>query len=330
MRKLSGLMALGLCSFVTLSLAACGNSRYNAIPTLMTTTDVKQGTVAVKKGNIKKIFSISGKVVPVMPINFSFGETDGYLAKLNIKAGDVIKSGDIIAELDAEDIKYQIQQEQIKVQMAQLDYDEAVSSKATKFNVERAELNLESENLNMNKLKESLNNTVLRADTSGIVTSVEDLKLYQHIEPYEILGTMADPSNCEIQFDGVNDKLIAGRDVEINEEGQNIVVDGKVVSNVIKDGKSGKEGAVIFKFNNRPQNVKFGDIVDIRYIDSQANNTLLLPVDAVKAGAGNHPYVRIISKSGNITEKYVETGISDGENIQIVSGLSIGDEVISN
>lgn len=328
MRKLSGLMALGLCSFVILSLTACGNSRYNAIPTLITTTDVNQGTIAVKKGNIKNIFSIDGKVVPVTPINFSFGEADGYLAKLNIKAGDVIKSGDIIAELDTGDIKYQIQQEQIKVQVAQLDYDEAISSKATKFNVKRAELNLESENLNMNKLKESLNNTVLRADTSGIVTSVEDLKLYQHIEPFEILGTMADPSNCEVQFDGVNDKLIAGMDVEIDVEGQ--TVDGKVVSNVIKDGKSGKEGVAIFKFNNRPQNVKFGDIADIRYVESQANNVLLLPVAAVKSGAGNHPYVRIISKNGNLTEKYIETGISDGESIQIVSGLSIGDEVISN
>ncbi len=43
---------------------------------------------------------------------------------------------------------------------------------------------------------------------------------------------------------------------------------------------------------------------------------------------GTRSYVKMYDESGNIVEKEVTTGFSDGENVEIISGLSEGDVVL--
>jgi HlyD family secretion protein len=332
MRKLSGVMVLGLCAFVTLNLTACGSSKSNAVPTLITTTNVKRDTVKVKKGNIIRTLSCKGQVISVTSRNLSFDDTDGYLEKLNVKVGSVVKQGDIIAELDTKDIEYQIKQEQIKMQMAQLDYNEAVKNKATSFDIKRAQLNLDAENITMNKLKENEDNMVLRAGMSGVITSLNNLKIYQHIEPFEILGVISDPSAYQVQYKGLNKKLAVGTKVDITvQDTHNIFQDveqGEVISNVIDKENPNTDSVITIKFDKQPKEAQLDDEADIEYVDEKVTNVLFLPIEAVKNGAEQHPYVRII-KNGEVSEKYIETGISDSKYIEIVSGLALDDEVIT-
>lgn len=332
MRKLSGLMALGLCMFVALNLTACGSSKSNAIPTLITKTNAKQETVKVKRGDVVRKVSCKGEIISVTSKNLSFNEAGGYLSKLNVKVGSTVKEGDIIAELDTKDIQYQIQQEQIKVQIAQVDYDEAVKNKATSFDIKRAKLNLEAENINMNKLKEDLGNMILRADMSGVITSLDNLKLYQHIEPFQILGVIADPSVYQVQYKGLNKSLAVGTKVQITVQDGAVVNQttqtGEVISNVIDRDNPKTDSTVTIKFDSQPPKAQLGDEADVDYVDARATNVLILPIGAVKTGAEDHPYVRVV-KDGDVSEKYIEIGINDGTNVEITGGLAQGDEVIT-
>ena len=59
-----------------------------------------------------------------------------------------------------------------------------------------------------------------------------------------------------------------------------------------------------------------------------AKGVLLIPIQAVKKEASGLNYVNTINSEGEITKSVIETGISDGINIQVKRGLNAGEKVI--
>ncbi|HPF87388.1 MAG TPA: HlyD family efflux transporter periplasmic adaptor subunit [Candidatus Limiplasma sp.] len=60
--------------------------------------------------------------------------------------------------------------------------------------------------------------------------------------------------------------------------------------------------------------------------DESVTDVAMLPMDAL-AFDGDQAYTLLKDAKGNYEEQYVETGLSDGVNVEIVSGLDIGDVV---
>lgn len=55
-------------------------------------------------------------------------------------------------------------------------------------------------------------------------------------------------------------------------------------------------------------------------------NVLTVPIAAVEIEDGKR-YVNVVDELGNITRKEIETGISDANNVQVVSGLELGENI---
>lgn len=316
-----------VCICALLNFTSCGisNSRASGVvPKLITPKNVEQTTSKVKRGNIQKKASVSGTIEPKMQKNMSFNGVEGYLLKIDVKVGDTVKKGDTIAELNMDDIKYQIKEQKIHVQLAQADVDEAKSG-VSQNEIKKAELNLQLEQLKLDKLNDSLNKSILKSDMNGIVTYVSDVNIGQHLEPFEILVTVADKSNIEVKCEKMDEGIKVGTKVDIFTN--NNTCKGTVTGNVINKDKD-KEITII-DFDKQPKDLSFGDIVHVEYAQSNAENVLIIPNSAISHGAGDHPYVRIL-KNGSMSEKYIDTGIDDGTNTEVTSGLSEGDEVICN
>ena len=62
-------------------------------------------------------------------------------------------------------------------------------------------------------------------------------------------------------------------------------------------------------------------------LNQSAENMLLLKVDALQFDEENKVYVMTKDEEGEYRATYVETGINDGTNVQILSGLQEGDTV---
>ena len=61
---------------------------------------------------------------------------------------------------------------------------------------------------------------------------------------------------------------------------------------------------------------------------AQVNDAILVPLNSVNyASEGVFCYTVV---DGKVKKQSVETGVSDDEHIQILSGLSVGDQVITN
>lgn len=99
-------------------LAACGNAQPinpTPIPDLPTPA---APTYTVQRGLVARGVEFSARVQPASSETLSF-QTDGRIYKLNVKEGDTVKTGDVLAELDLSDLKRQLEQETIRLRTAE-------------------------------------------------------------------------------------------------------------------------------------------------------------------------------------------------------------------
>jgi RND family efflux transporter MFP subunit len=116
--KHSLLMPLMACSLL---LAACGapNQPAQTTPTPIPTALVpRQPTYTVERGEVQRKVEFLARVQAVDDEPLAF-EVDGRLAKTSVEVGDMVKQGDVLAELDTSDLKNQIEQARIEYISAQ-------------------------------------------------------------------------------------------------------------------------------------------------------------------------------------------------------------------
>ncbi len=75
------------------------------------------------------------------------------------------------------------------------------------------------------------------------------------------------------------------------------------------------------------QDVRSGMSVEVNILNRQALGAVSVSMDALMYDEYNMPYVYQKDAEGNLHAVSVQTGVSDGKNIEILSGLSDGDEI---
>jgi len=77
-----------------------------------------------------------------------------------------------------------------------------------------------------------------------------------------------------------------------------------------------------------PENIQLrqGLTVTVSIIVASRTNVVLVPNAAVTK-QGNQSYVNVVSASGALEKRVVQTGLSDWQNTEITSGLTEGEKV---
>jgi multidrug efflux pump subunit AcrA (membrane-fusion protein) len=146
-----GGVLVGLLAFALLAGGCVERSRGLPTPTpwpTLVTPDKPLYTVAT--GTVTDSFKLSGQVVPSKSARLAF-TVDGRLATLSVTVGSDVAEGDILAELEMQDLKEQLAQARLTLEQAeeQLAEDSATRAHA----LARAQLNLEREQLRLEALR---------------------------------------------------------------------------------------------------------------------------------------------------------------------------------
>lgn len=98
----------------------------------------KTSTKQVTKGDLLLGLSADGKIkLPVTNLNF---EVEGIIKNIYVSAGDMVKKGDILAELDDSDLQLALSNAKINLDKANAAYDDAIISSDYNLKVELANL----------------------------------------------------------------------------------------------------------------------------------------------------------------------------------------------
>ncbi|MBN1482630.1 efflux RND transporter periplasmic adaptor subunit [candidate division KSB1 bacterium] len=139
---------------------------------------------AVQKDAISPPIHGSGMLVSKQQIRLSF-KTGGIVEKINVREGQNVREGDVLARLDLDEIEAQVQQAESGYDKAQRDYEritrlfaDSVVTLEQKQNVE-TQLNVAESNLNIARF--NLEYSTIKAPSDGKI-------LKRFVEPNELVG----------------------------------------------------------------------------------------------------------------------------------------------
>jgi RND family efflux transporter MFP subunit len=260
-------------------------------------------------------------------------DASGKLISLLVKEGDNVAKGQVIAKLDDELIQLQIDNAKLNIaqlkndnsRFASLRKDQAVSA----IEAEKMELALKSAEVQLKQLQKQLKSTSILAPFSGVVTK----KLVD-------LGSMVMPGTPIVELTDISTlKLtvsVPERDVMKFQKGQQVIANADVYGTKAFKGNVSMvavqaDAAHNFKIQTTIQNsvkdrIMAGMYGSVSLANSQSVTTLAVSRKAL-IGSSKNPQVYVVRNGKSILTSFT-AGTSDGEYIEVVSGLTKNDVVV--
>ncbi len=120
-------------------------------------------TYVVQRGKVIKELEFVGRISPVEEVSLYF-KTSGYVKRVLIDEGDQVQTGDLLAELEIDDLLKQMAQAEVTLNSAQLRLDEA--EKALERQIAQAETTLKSAKLRLDEADKALEQQIAQAELS--------------------------------------------------------------------------------------------------------------------------------------------------------------------
>jgi len=304
------------------------NSKY---PIVSTTKIIEQKFkhYVELQGDVK-----SDKVISIYP------EFSGIINEIFIKSGENVGEGQILATIDDGGLKQQLSQLQITYNLAKTTYERQERLWNQKIGSEIQYLEsksmFEAQSEAIEQLNKQLSKTVIRAPFSGTVDNVIVKKgevVYPGRSNLMLLVNMQEMYvESKVPENYIN-SITKGKDVVIEAPILDMILKSKIslVANYINPLNRTYRIEAEIPDNN--YKIKPNLNVKIRVNDYTNENAILILLNHINIDSNNDEYVyKIIKKDGKnyASKTIIETGRNNGDFIEVLKGVSIGDEIVSD
>jgi len=307
----------------------------------------------VTRRDITRTLDLTGDIEPWQAVEV-VPHISGKVAKIYVDAGDTVKKGDILAELDTEAAKLQLKQAEAGLAIAQANYNDAelnwkrmqnLSEKGTvseqqyekvKLAYDAAQAQLKQAKAALELAKYQLEVSVMKAPFDGVIAS-KNLNEGEIINPMMMMQgsksvvTLIDISKVKIRV-SVPDRYIKnisyGLPVYVTVD----TYPGKVFQakiHTISPSANPLSRAfdVEVMVENSNYQLKPGMFARVNIAIEKRENTLSVPIDAlVKEGSKTYVFV---AENSVARKRRVTTGIREKDWIEVIEGLKENERVIT-
>lgn len=295
-------------------------------------------TIAVTRGDIQATVSATGTISAVNSVDISSRVT-GLIKEMRVKENDIVKSGQVLLVLDDTSLRAQVAQ--YKSQLSNYASIYARSRRLTATGgqsvqqMETDRTNYEVAQANYDNYVSQLEYYVITSPIDGVVVgkpTPAGQTVAQGISTPQVIMTIADMSLMQIKV------LVDETDIGQIKLGQKVSFTVDAYPDKTFTGKV----SIISRSATTSSNVVYYPV----YVDvdeaggllyptmtarttihiGERNDVLVVPTSAIKEEKGKK-YVQVMV-GGKVQNADVQTGLSDDEKSEIVSGLNAGDQVV--
>jgi HlyD family secretion protein len=313
---------------------------------------------------IKKTVA-TGTVQPRKEIEIK-PQVSGIIEKVYLEAGQIVRKDDVMAQINIipdmvilNNAESRLKRAQLNFEDAKIDYERQttlfekkviskeeyqkanLSYNSSREEVEAAENNLELIRKGVTKSSAKTTNTLIRSTIDGMVLDVPVKEGFSVIQA----NTFNAGTTIAIVAD-MNDMIFLGKvdETEVGKihEGMNIeltigAIDNEKFNAVLKyiapKGKV-ENGAIQFEIKadvllKKDQFIRSGYSANANIVLDRRDSVLTIPEGLLKF-AHDTAFVEIQKSQDQYEKRFVKTGLSDGINIEIVSGLTKEDKIKGN
>tara|TARA_B110000908_G_scaffold198_1_gene252 strand:- start:304 stop:1458 length:1155 start_codon:yes stop_codon:yes gene_type:complete len=303
------------------------NSKYPIVSTVSIIGETFKHYVELQ-GDVK-----SDKIISIYP------EFSGIINKIYVKSGQNVKEGQILATIDDGGLKQQLSQLEITYNLAKTTYERQERLWNQKIGSEIQYLEsksmFEAQNKAIEQLNKQLDKTIIKAPFQGVIDNViakEGEVVYPARSNLMLLVNMDEmfiESNVPENY--IN-SITVGKDITIEAPMLNITLKSKIrlVANFINPlNRTYRIEADIPENNYK---IKPNLNVKIKVNDYTNEEAVLIKLNYINIDGNNDEYVyKIIKKEGKsyASKTIIQTGENNGNYVEVIKGLSINDEVVS-
>lgn len=358
MRKKVFFIASAFCSGILCS--ACGNAAPDRAELPVVAVAVEAEEIAEQ--SIEQYVSISSKIsaeqeVQVVP------QVSGTVKRLYVGLGDTVKKGQALFDIDNTNALIQVQQAQgsyssaeTNVENCRIQYEDLLKTleqtqkmldigassqnelddiqsrvEQAKLQLESAEKNLEyTASASLANAQKQLSDTQVRAEISGVVSAV-------NIAEGSTVGqgaamTLVNTENLKVSFyvseDVINSVGVGSKVYVTVDAASNEAIEAEVTGvSTSADSVTGLY-SVEAKLPGGNDGLKPGMFANVRLVLEKQEGVIAVPVNTVVEKKGEK-YVFSVDEKNTAHKVTVETGLKNDAYIEITSGLSVGDIVVT-
>ena len=329
------LTAILLTSMIAFMLSGCyffPKEEEVLAPPIKEPDKVTYETIEAKKGTIERTIRCTGAFVSVSQKDLFYKDRGGRLKEIYVTFGDDVKKGDLIAQLETDNILNDIQLQEIALKRSQILYDNIKTrleiEGGSKTDLEMAQLDLDINNIKLNSLKRELDRTRLVSPIDGTLVYLSDVKQGEYINTYQTVARVADPKELQLRYseDKVSEfRLGMKATIKINDK----EYQGEVVmtpADMPFDANEITKKSIQFKVEKLPEDVAIGNSASISLTLEKHEDVIVLPKQVVNNFAGRK-FVNVL-KNDIREERDIELGIQSDTEVEVVKGLETGELII--
>ncbi|WKN29805.1 efflux RND transporter periplasmic adaptor subunit [Porifericola rhodea] len=286
----------------------------------------------------KKVLSQSKRLLGTFEPNRELDvkvQAQGEVVREAISEGQSVKQGALIAKVDDDQLRYQLIAAEAELKDAQQSvkrYQNLTNNDAVaKVQLDNAQLRLARAESQVKVLKKQISQTAVTAPFSGVVTK----KMFEKgtvVSPGMPLAHLVELSKLKLIVQVPEADLLAFR------EGQKVTVVTDVHPSAKYEGTISMVGAKGDKAHNFPVHItvenseeyplRAGMYGSLQFESDNQTETMVIPREALVGSTQNASVYKV--NDGVAYKQPVVIGSTSGEELEVISGLQINDQVVVN
>ena len=314
-------------------------------------------TTPVVRMNLKSTVSATGTIKPVNSVEVS-SKVTARIKDVLVKENDTVTAGQTVATLDATDYTEKRNQAQYKVANTKAKYERAQYLYSigadTQEQLEDAKMNYDTAVSSLAESQSNMNEMTIVAPMSGVVVGepqtpgtmavqgtsnptvimrIADMSSKQILAKIDEtdIGSVKVGQSATFTVDSFNGKTFTARVSKISQTDTSN--SWNINTSSSSSSSSSSSASVIYYYVtldvDDPDNMLLPAMTArVEINTAEKNDALVVPISTLKTDA-NGSYVIVKNADGTQENRYVSTGIYSDEYVEILDGLSEGEQVVS-
>ena len=299
---------------------------------------LKVRTQKVSKQAFSKYFTATGEIEAINEA-FISPEVGGQITKINVIEGQKVKKGQLLAKLNTSLIEKNIEEVKTQLELAEILFNKQKELWDKNIGSERQFLesknNYENLKNKLATLREQYNMSIIRSPINGLV---EVIMLKQ--------GELASPGMQLMQIVDLENLYVTAKlseaYISVIKKGDMVTVTFPSYPNLVLENTVTRIGNVInkqnrtflveIKIDNKDGKLKPNLLANIKINDYNSTGSIVVPSMVIREDlVGSYLYVA--EKNGDnliSVKKYIQVGKAYQDRTEVLSGLSVDDEIITD
>lgn len=260
-------------------------------------------------------------------------EVAGRITELNIQEGNPVKAGDVLVKINDADLRAELLRTRLQLELA------TIRETRQKALLENRAIAAEDYEVALNLVKTleaeieliqaRIDKTEIRAPFDGVI-GLRNVSPGSYITTGDVVASLQDFSRIRIDFsipERHTGRIQRGDRISFTRLGSENTYDARIIAIEPRIDAATRSLSMRAVAENRSQHIIPGAFVEINVQLREIPDALLIPSEALIPELGGASV--FVANSGRARQVRVETGVRTETNVQVTSGLSPGDTVLT-